>query len=398
MKEISAEQIRNFRLCSHHLDRTYQISDIPEIAGACGLQNTPPGAFETAFFNRVADCGLQDLRRLVYEEKTLLQAWSFRGAPVVFPVSESGTFLSALIPEDGEPWIYTAGVALALDFVQLSFEQVWEMLRQVLPRLDDHRIAGKAALDQTLAEWMLPLLPEEKRELWKRPSMYGRPDIQTAGGAAVSFLLRPASFCGLVVLGEREKSSQVFTSFQNWTGRLPDADKEAGKKLVRKYLHCYGPATAAGFETWLGCSGQQARRLWQSISEEMEPVQACGKRAFILSADREQLLEPVPIQSRLFLLGGHDPYLDQRDRTVLLSDQSLHKQVWRLVTNPGVILYDGEIAGIWTGKKKGKSMEFQMTLWKEIREKERLKKLAEGYAAFRQLKLAGIEIQEGRHK
>lgn len=322
MKEISAEQIRNFRLCSHHLDRTYQISDIPEIAGACGLQNTPPGAFETAFFNRVADCGLQDLRRLVYEEKTLLQAWSFRGAPVVFPVSESGTFLSALIPEDGEPWIYTAGVALALDFVQLSFEQVWEMLRQVLPRLDDHRIAGKAALDQTLAEWM----------------------------------------------------------------------------LVRKYLHCYGPATAAGFETWLGCSGQQARRLWQSISEEMEPVQACGKRAFILSADREQLLEPVPIQSRLFLLGGHDPYLDQRDRTVLLSDQSLHKQVWRLVSNPGVILYDGEIAGIWTGKKKGKSMDLQLTLWKEIREKERLKKLAEGYAAFRQLKLAGIEVQEGRHK
>lgn len=50
MYEPSIEQIRNFRLHSHHLDAKYELADIESIAGACGLQNTPPGAWETAPF------------------------------------------------------------------------------------------------------------------------------------------------------------------------------------------------------------------------------------------------------------------------------------------------------------------------------------------------------------
>ena len=37
-------------------------------AGACGLQNSPPGSWELALFNRVADCSLAQL-----EEARLLE-------------------------------------------------------------------------------------------------------------------------------------------------------------------------------------------------------------------------------------------------------------------------------------------------------------------------------------
>ena len=402
MTEPSIEQIRIFRLRSHHLDAVYPKSEADRLAGACGMQNTPPGAWETALFNRVPDCTLSDMEHLLYEQKTLLQAWSYRGTPVVFPVSESSAFLSALIPDEPEPWIYTQGITLALDYLQMDSDSLLEMLKQVIPQLDDHVIVSKSALDQTLAGWMTPLIPVQKRELWNQPSMYGSPDIQTVGGAVVSFLLRPCAFHGLVVFGKRDGISPTFTSFKNWTGSPLPPDRDAKKKLVRKYLHCYGPATADMFASWLGCSGKQARRMWNTISEELEPVTFFGKKAFILSEDRERLFAPASftgkhpgdLQRNLLLLGGHDPYLDQRDRAVLQPDKTLQKQIWKLVTNPGAVVYRGEAIGIWTTKKKAKGMDIKMTLWTDAAGKTPLQNLAEEYAAFRQQALMNLEIAQ----
>ena len=402
MTEPSIEQIRIFRLRSHHLDAVYPKSEADRLAGACGMQNTPPGAWETALFNRVPDCTLSDMEHLLYEQKTLLQAWSYRGTPVVFPVSESSAFLSALIPDEPEPWIYTQGITLALDYLQMDSDSLLEMLKQVIPQLDDHVIVSKSALDQTLAGWMTPLIPVQKRELWNQPSMYGSPDIQTVGGAVVSFLLRPCAFHGLVVFGKRDGISPTFTSFKNWTGSPLPPDRDAKKKLVRKYLHCYGPATADMFASWLGCSGKQARRMWNTISEELEPVTFFGKKAFILSEDRERLFAPASftgkhpgdLQRNLLLLGRHDPYLDQRDRAVLQPDKTLQKQIWKLVTNPGAVVYRGEVIGIWTTKKKAKGMDIKMTLWTDAAGKTPLQNLAEEYAAFRQQALMNLEIAQ----
>ena len=392
MTDVNVEQIRFFRLRGHHLDRFYGLGNVVDLAGACGLQNSPPGSWETGLFNRISNCSIEDLEDLLYRDRTLLQAWSFRGAPFVFPAVESDVFLSSLLPEEGETWIYTQGIGLALDFLSMSFEELLELLLQVVPGLNDEMIVSKASLDQTLAEWMLPLLPAGKRELWKQPSMYGSPDKQTVGGAVVSFLLRPCSLHGLVVFGERRGISPSFTSYKNWTGHSVQFDGDAVKKLIRKYLHCYGPATLDSFVSWLGCSRKQGKRLWNSVAEEIEPVTVSGKKAFILTADKKQLLNPPPPQRDLLLLGAHDPFLDQRDRAVLQPDKSLHKQIWKFVSNPGAIVYRGEIIGIWTSRKKNKDMEIKMTLWSNAPCSEKLQEQAEQYTAFRHRKLITLEL------
>lgn len=394
MIETSAQNIRLFRIYTHNLDKKREKKCISEIVGACGMQNTPPGAWETALFNRVSDCSLSDMNELLYSKKSLLQAWSFRGAPVVFPVGESDTFLSALVPQGEEGWIYTRGITNALDFLQMSFDELLDKLKQTMPLLNDKKIKSKSDLDQTIAEWMLPLLPIEKRDLWNSPSMYGEPDKQTVGGAVVSFLLRPCSFEGLVVFGERIGISPTFTSYMSWLGHPLSPSKDAAAKLARKFLHCYGPTTSDAFASWLGCSGKQAQRMWKSISDEMEPVKIFdGKNAFILSKDRDLLHSPPSLQRDLLLLGGHDPYLDQRDRHILLENKMLQQKVWRLVTNPGVILQHGVIIGIWTTKKKGQGVEVNMTLWNgNNSDKQKLNNLVEEYAAFRQQKLSKVTL------
>ena len=109
MTEVTLNQVRSFRLRAHHLDREYGKTEVYRAAGACGLQNSPPGAWETALYNRIPECGREEMERLLYREKTLLQAWSFRGLPVIFPAGESSVFLGALAAQGEEPWIYTLG-------------------------------------------------------------------------------------------------------------------------------------------------------------------------------------------------------------------------------------------------------------------------------------------------
>lgn len=384
------------------------------------MQNTPPGAWENALYHRIPSCSLVQMEQLLYGDpkslensgspkasetgRMLLQAWSLRGAPFVFPASESGAFLSALIPQTDEPWIYTRGITLALDYLGMEMEPLLELLKQVMIRLDNAVITGKNSLDQTLAEWMLPLLPKEKQALWNQPSMYGEPDRQTVGGAVVSFLLRPCAFCGLVVFGRRLPEGPSFTSFRNWLGgSLPlneTARKEAQKALVRKYLHCYGPAVPAMFADWLGCSKEQARRLWAAVSEEMEEVRVCGKKAWILASDHDSLFSVPDFSRPLLLLNGYDPYLDQRDRAVLQPDRTLQRKIWRTVSNPGAVIFQGKAVGIWASRKKGSGLDVEVTLWKDAEGKlseeaalfRELSGMVEEWSAFRGLSIRGIRI------
>jgi len=245
---VNAEKIRNYRLQVHHLDRKISMDGILTAAGVCGLQNTPPGAWETSLFNRLNGCTLQALKDALYNKKTLIQAWSYRGVPVVFPTEQSDIFLTPLIAQEGErPWIYTLGITGALDFMQMAFDDLLAMVKEAVLYLDRHTVQSKEALDKTLAGIVCERLPEEKQKLWCAPSMYGKPEKHIVGEAVVSFLLRPCSFSSLVVFGERQGVSPTFTSYKNWVGytpsRIPDADKE----LLRKFLHCYSPSTVDCF-------------------------------------------------------------------------------------------------------------------------------------------------------
>lgn len=393
---IEIEQIRRHRLRAHHLGKKQPMTGLTAAAGACGFQNSPPGAWETALFNRLEGCTLQTAQNALYLEKSLIQAWSFRGAPVVFPAEQSAVFLSALRAQEGEsPWIYTRGITAALDFLQMSFEHLLERTEKAAGHLDDCVIKSKDALDRTLAEIIEKELPEEKRKFWRAPSMYGSPDRQTVGEAAVSFLLRPCSFASLVVFGRRQGNSPTFTSFKRWTGGLPEKTPDAEKALVRKFLHCYGPSTKEGLMAWLGCSPRQAKRLWHTISDEMEPVMVEKKTASMLMMDMESLLRSEKSDDRLILLGPHDPYLDIKDRAVLLEDKALQKLVWKTVGNPGVVLKNGRAAGIWKVKTQKDNVEISIRLFEAFQatEKKAIERLAGEYADFRGLGLKNFYIE-----
>ena len=72
--------------------------------------------------------------------------------PAVFPVLESDVFLLRLFQKKVNHGYYTSGILLALDFLQMTFDELSDILKQVMPQLNDKVIISKSTLNQTLAE------------------------------------------------------------------------------------------------------------------------------------------------------------------------------------------------------------------------------------------------------
>lgn len=60
------------------------------------------------------------------------------------------------------------------------------------------------------------------------------------------------------------------------------------------------------------------------------------------------------------------------------------------MTNPGAIVYCGEVVGIWTRKKTGNGVEIEVTLWRDLEERPRIYELSQEYAGFRGERLVGV--------
>jgi hypothetical protein len=339
---VNGDMIRDFRVHVHHLAERVSRSRLFDIVGTIGMQNSPPGAWEQAVFNRVRGGTAAELRHVLEEGNALCQAWSFRGAPVVFPSRDSNVFLDALIAEKGEePWIYTAGLVPSLDKLGLDYATLLALVVDATGGVlqPGVTVVGKTQLDTLVAKLVEKQLPAARMAAWQSPSPYGA--NQTLGQAAVSFMLRPASFLGQVAFGPRRGQTPTFIH-----PTLPPA-VDGARELVRRFVHAYGPTNRREFTKWLGSSTAQGKRLWQLIEQEVTQVNG-----------GVMLAEDLPVLTELHSLGGvrllgpHDPFLDANGRDLLLADKQKQRQVWRTVGNPGAVLNQGQIVGSWRQQRK----------------------------------------------
>lgn len=397
--ELTAASVCGHRLRAHHLYPRLPAGRLAEAAGACGIQNSPPGAWLTAMYNRMAHCTRAELEQALERDKILLQAWSIRGAPLVFPTAQAGVFLTPLQALPGEePWIYTRGVSLALEQLSLSFDQALALVREAAGCLAGRTVTGKDALDALLAAEAAPRLDAARRAVWDGPSPYGVPGRQTGqtlGGAVASFLLRPCAFGGQVVFGARAGQSPAFTSPQSWLGASLDAPAD-GASLARRFVHCQGPAAPADFAAWLGASPSQARRLWNLIAGELMPVTVAGRACWALAADADSLAAGGG-QDCVTLAGPHDPYLDVHGpaRAWIEPDEGRRRMLWRTVANPGAVLAGGQAVGMWQVKTRAGGVEVTVTLWRPLPPAQRaaVQQAAEAWAAFQEKPLYRLTVR-----
>lgn len=126
-------------------------------------------------------------------------------------------------------------------------------------------------------------------------------------------------------------------------------------EVARRLLRFYGPATVDELEAWAQLARSQARRLWQEIEGELVEVDG----GCLLAEDAAALESPPKVEG-LRLLPPGDPFLQRPNRATLVPDPALRKRVFRPVGSPGVVLQDGELAGLWRPRARGARLELEL--------------------------------------
>ena len=155
--------------------------------------------------------------------------------------------------------------------------------------------------------------------------------------------------------------------------------------VVRGYLRLHGPATPQQVAAYLDAPVRDVRARWPADAVE---VSVDGERRWSLAADIDRLTAGPVRTTRL--LGPFDPYLQTRDRSLLVPDAARAKDLWRILGRPGGVLVDGEIAGTWRPRKAGKRLSVQVELWRTV-PAGALSAEAERLAAVRGTQLAGVD-------
>ena len=79
-----------------------------------------------------------------------------------------------------------------------------------------------------------------------------------------------------------------------WTAPTPDLDpRRARLELARRYLHIFGPGTAASFAKWAGIRPEEARAAFEALAEALTPVRTPVGDAWILADDEAALSDSV---------------------------------------------------------------------------------------------------------
>jgi hypothetical protein len=367
------DQILAFRLASHNLTRRLGARSMVKAAAPCGIQETPLGSAALAFLARVEGLSPAALERALVKDRTLVTPWSVRGAPYVVPASDLEVFSVGALPFDTTSFKQMlGGWADALEKAGVDPLDVLDRMVDAARNLLDGRTLNVNDLrDRIYAA--VPSLATVKRPAGAHADM-PEPLFRAVGTAGVA----------CIVAGRGTDAELARTD--QWLRSAPlEPDRTSARaELARRFLRCYGPATAQQFTEWTQRSLGDARDAFSLIEEELVEVAVDRKPAWLLRCDQKPFSSP-PEPDSARLLPVQDPFLQQRDRPTLLPEETARRKLWQPVRGPGGVLVDGEIVGTWRARTKRSLLEVTVEPFGRLSQstREAIEAEAERLAPFR---------------
>ena len=153
---------------------------------------------------------------------------------------------------------------------------------------------------------------------------------------------------------------------------LPSApDLGAVAQLAVGYLTYLGPADVGQFAGYLEARRADIATAWPE--DGLAEVTVDGKRRWLPESQLDGL-RSAPDPEIVRLLGPFDPYLQARDRELIVPDKSVYKLLWPVLGRPGAVFVDGEVVGTWRTKTSGKKITITVDafaplppkVWKQV--------------------------------
>lgn len=343
---LTRADVMRFRVTRHQLDRMPGDAQSPRDVDVLDLgvpdTGTPAGAWALA--NRGAPpAGPDELARV----------WTLRGVPHLYRRSDLARVAVATAP----------------------FSEA-DAAKRVLTAARPLREAGIPVLDA------LTIVARHLREIARDPVPKGAASTALSGMVGDPYL-RDCPGCGtrhLFELPFRLAAFQAGLELSPDTSppvlrRVPGLEpavfghlaREAAPRfdVVRGYLRFYGPASPAQVAAFLEAPVREVRAAWPQDTVPVTVQGGAVQDVEILAQDEGAVgrSRRADVPAGVRLLGPGDPFLDARDRELLVPDGDARKDLWRPVGRPGAVLADGELVGSWRSEVSGRYLDVTVRPW-----------------------------------
>ncbi|MEH0842856.1 crosslink repair DNA glycosylase YcaQ family protein [Micromonospora sp. CPCC 205711] len=284
-----------------------------------GVQDTPYGSARQALAAR----GVIDL-----DDDRLTLVWSTRGAPHLHRTAELATLTAALWPlSDADATRRIAGqIRDGARLGRAAFHAAAEAFRAVVTAP-----MARGEVSRAVSARIPDALNFDCRACASR---------HVSGG-----LFQQAGLAGGVRLAVAGRAAALLPRDE----RPAPPERAAGTdELVLACLRLLGPATVADIAGFLGTSPTELRTVWPA--DRLTEVRVDDRRAWVPGDQLDALRAATPLDGVRLLPPG-DPFLQARDRDVLVPEPAHRAELWRVLGNPGAVLVDGEIRGTWRVKQ-----------------------------------------------
>jgi hypothetical protein len=313
----------------------------------CGAHAQILTAAEFSIGRRIAGATRADVRRALWEDRTLVKTFGPRGTVHLLPAADLPMWTGALsalpssVPQHPEGVRFTAG-------------QAAEVIAAIDDALADPVLADPVLtvdeLTEAIAEragpWAVERTMDAFQDKWPRWRQ----------------LTSTAAHRGVLCFGPDRGRKVTYSHPRRWLPGFRPADGDAAlRALVLRYLHVYGPATPQHFARWLAISPRYAAELFGRLAgdragADLERVELDGEAAWVAAGDTGTPSSP---HRGIRLLPYFDPYVVAGQPRARLYPGAAAARALSPSGQAGnypVLLVDGVVGGVWHQRRSGRQL------------------------------------------
>ncbi|HYI44485.1 MAG TPA: crosslink repair DNA glycosylase YcaQ family protein, partial [Actinomycetota bacterium] len=250
---ITWEQARAFRLARMHLADPLGPRSVRKVVRDLGgIQAQVASAGELQCAVRAQGLAPGAIERAIYKQRTLVKSWMMRGTlhwvdAADYPVWAAASRTRA--PWNKKYWQKYFGV---------TGKQVEDAVDAIATALDRQCLTREQVADEVHARVKNKAIDELMRSGW-------------------GSVLKIAASQGTLCFGPNEGRNVAFVRPDQWLKGFKHLDTEKSiAEVLRRYLVAHGPATREEFARWWGFQPADARRVIESIENELTLVDRDG--------------------------------------------------------------------------------------------------------------------------